>query len=251
MASSSPRSKRWILPLVVVLLWLFVGGPLGSFAGRLAEVQENDNAAFLPQSAESTLVLDEFMEFTGDETLPATVVFERDGRPDPAGPGDDRAVRRGARAGGVRRHRGGRSDRSPPRTAAPPRWSCPSPPSDGDADLEAPSTTMRDVLADPPDGLTALVGGQGGILGDFIEAFGAIDGILLLVALLVVLLILLVVYRTPVLPLVVLLSAVLALGVASAVDLRAGHATTCSTSTARARASCSSSRSAPRRTTRC
>ena len=29
------RSKRWVLPIVVVLLWLFVGGPLGSFAGRL------------------------------------------------------------------------------------------------------------------------------------------------------------------------------------------------------------------------
>ena len=54
MASRSTRSKRWILPAVVVLLWLFVGGPLGSFAGRLAEVQKNDNAAFLPKSAEST-----------------------------------------------------------------------------------------------------------------------------------------------------------------------------------------------------
>jgi len=64
--------------------------------------------------------------------------------------------------------------------------------------------------------LTSLVGGEGGILGDFVEAFGAIDGLLLGVALLVVLVILLVVYRAPVLPLVVLLSAVLGLGVASA-----------------------------------
>ncbi len=56
---------------------------------------------------------------------------------------------------------------------------------------------IRDVVADPPDGLTALVGGQGGVLGDFIVAFGAIDGVLLLVALAVVLLILVVVYRTP------------------------------------------------------
>ena len=79
MASSSPRSKRWILPLVVVLLWLFVGGPLGSFAGRLAEVQENDNASFLPQTAESTKVLNTFLEFTGAESTPATAVFERPG----------------------------------------------------------------------------------------------------------------------------------------------------------------------------
>ena len=72
------------------------------------------------------------------------------------------------------------------------------------------------MLADAPEGLTALVGGPGGVLGDFIEAFGAIDGLLLGVALLVVLLILLVVYRSPVLPFVVLISAILALGVASA-----------------------------------
>src|SRR3954451_21265787 len=83
MSSSSPahrsRTKRWVLPLLVVLLWLFVGGPLGSFAGRLAEVQENDNASFLPQSAESTTVLSDFLRFTGRESLPTTVVFERPG----------------------------------------------------------------------------------------------------------------------------------------------------------------------------
>ncbi len=72
------------------------------------------------------------------------------------------------------------------------------------------------MLEDAPEGLTAVVGGPGGVLGDFIEAFGEIDGILLLVALSVVLVILLVVYRSPVLPFVVLLTAVLALGVASA-----------------------------------
>ena len=73
------RSKRWVLPIVVVLLWLFVGGPLGSFAGRLAEVQKNDNASFLPKSTESTRVLNEFLTFTGQESLPTIVVFERPG----------------------------------------------------------------------------------------------------------------------------------------------------------------------------
>src|SRR3954447_5341610 len=83
MSSSSPAhrspSRRWILPLVVVLLWLFVGGPLGSFAGRLAEVQKNDNASFLPKSAESTGVLNELQRFSGEQSLPTTVVFEREG----------------------------------------------------------------------------------------------------------------------------------------------------------------------------
>jgi RND superfamily putative drug exporter len=87
--------------------------------------------------------------------------------------------------------------------------------SDGD-ELQITVDRTREVLEGAPGGLAAHVGGPGGVLGDFIEAFGETDGILLLTALTVVLLILLAVYRSPVLPLVVLLSAVLALGIASA-----------------------------------
>ena len=50
------RRRRWLLPAVLVLIWLAVGGPLGSFQGQLAGVAENDNAAFLPTIAESTKV---------------------------------------------------------------------------------------------------------------------------------------------------------------------------------------------------
>jgi RND superfamily putative drug exporter len=214
MASSSPRSKRWILPLLVVLLWLLVGGPLGSFAGRLAEVQENDNASFLPQTAESTKVLNTFLEFTGAESTPATAVFERPGglteedRATIASYAEELAQIEDVDTAAV-----GRPTYSEDGTAA--QVVVPITASDGEQIVEAVNA-MRDVLADPPDGLTALVGGQGGILGDFIEAFGAIDGILLLVALIVVLVILLVVYRSPVLPFLVLISAVLGLGVSSA-----------------------------------
>ncbi len=213
MAGSS-RSRRWVLPLAVVLLWLFVGGPLGSFAGRLAEVQENDNAAFLPQNSESTQVLESFLAFTGEESLPATVVFEReDGltesdRAAIASYADELASVRDVDAQGI----------SPPTYSddgAAAQVVVPIVASDGDA-IVASVVEMREVLADPPAGLTALVGGQGGILGDFIEAFGAIDGILLSTALVVVLIILLIVYRSPVLPFIVLTSAILGLGLASA-----------------------------------
>ena len=218
MSHSSPtagrRSRRWVLPVVVVLLWLFVGGPLSSYAGKLSEVQKNDNAAFLPQSAESTKVLDEFLQFTGKESLPATVVFEREDGLTSAdketitGLVDDLAgvtYVDGAAITGPTYSEDG--------TAA--QVVVPIATSDGEQ-LTAAVDDIRDVVKDPPEGLTALVGGQGGVLGDFITAFGAIDGILLLVALVVVLLILLVVYRSPVLPFVVLISAVLGLGVASA-----------------------------------
>ncbi|MDX6302922.1 MAG: putative drug exporter of the superfamily, partial [Nocardioidaceae bacterium] len=208
-------SRRWILPLVVVLLWLFVGGPLGSFAGRLSDVQKNDNASFLPKSTESTGVLNQLQRFSGKQSLPTTVVFERKGGLTPS---DRSAIasyaQRFAQVKHVDAAQVGR-----------PRYS-----SDGDAgqvvvpiraddgtQIQTAVTDIRAIVAHPPPGLTALVGGQGGILGDFIKAFGAIDGILLVVALLVVLTILVIVYRTIILPLVVIVSAVLALGVASAV----------------------------------
>ncbi len=211
---SSVRSRRWLLPAIVVVLWLLVGGPLGSFAGQLAQVQENDNAAFLPGSAESTVVLNDFSEFAGNESLPATVVFEREG-------GLTQADRR-ALTGYVEDL--GRVENVDPSGVEGPLPSedgtaaqivVPIVTSDGD-EVVAAVEDLRAVVADPPEGLTALVGGQGGILGDFVEAFGAIDGLLLGVALVVVLVILLAVYRTPVLPVVVLLSAVLGLGIASA-----------------------------------
>jgi RND superfamily putative drug exporter len=214
-SSRSPGSlRRWVLPIVVVLLWLFVGGPLGSFAGRLSEVQQNDNAAFLPESTESTQVLDEFLRFTGQESLPTIVVFER-----PAGltAGDRQAI--DGYAGSLRQVQNvdsaqvGEPSYSTDGTAA--QIVVPVVSSDGD-EVEAAVGDIREVVQDPPDGLTALVGGQGGILGDFITAFGAIDGILLVVALFVILVILILVYRTIILPFVVILSAVLALGVSSA-----------------------------------
>ncbi len=208
------RSRRWILPLVVVLLWLFVGGPLGSFAGKLAEVQQNDNAAYLPQSTESTEALNALLDFQEEETFPTTIVFERSGG---LTADDQAAIEQYAEefatvenvpAGGVSPviySEDGEAAQLVVQTAG----------TDGE-EVIAAVDAMRAVVADPPAGLTALVGGQGGILGDFIVAFGAIDGVLLLVALAVVFLILIVVYRTPVLPLVVLVSAVLSLGVASA-----------------------------------
>ena len=42
----------------IVVLWLVVGGPLGSLQSKVSEVQKNDNSSFLPASAESTEVLD-------------------------------------------------------------------------------------------------------------------------------------------------------------------------------------------------
>ena len=207
------RRRWWLWPLVVALVWLFVGGPLGTYAGKLSEVQTNDNAAFLPASAESTEVIDWQARFSDQEALPAVVVYENSGGLDrsvtPEIQDDLRAV---ADIDGVLQV-------SPP---------IPSP--DGQAvqavvaidstigdDVSTVVDQIRDRVADSGVDAEVYVTGPAGVLADFVEAFGAIDGLLLLVALCVVLVILLVVYRSPVLPFLVLFSSLLGLGVASAV----------------------------------
>jgi putative drug exporter of the RND superfamily len=207
------RPRWWLWPLVVALVWLFVGGPLGSYAGKLSEVQTNDNAAFLPASAESTEVMEWQARFSDQAVIPAVIVYENTGGLDrsvlPEVQADLRAV---SEVDGVL------------------QVSPPIPSKDGEAvqavaavdstigdEVSTVVDQMRDRVADSGVDAEVYVTGPAGVLGDFVEAFGAIDVLLLLVALCVVLLILLVVYRSPVLPFLVLLSSLLALGVASAV----------------------------------
>ncbi len=203
---------RWWLPALLVVVWLAVGGIGGPFAGKLAEVAKNDNASFLPESAEATEVEHLQRQFSDRQVLPAVVVAERE-----SGITEDDLrflAERGAALADVE----GIAGRS-----APPERS-----DDGQAaqfvvpiaaDGGEPDKVVADVRAElakgTPDGLTVLVTGPGGQIGDLVVAFGGIDGLLLLVAGLVVALILVVVYRSPLLPLIVLLSAVFALGVAA------------------------------------
>ena len=65
------------------------------------------------------------------------------------------------------------------------------------------------------DGATVYVAGPAGIIADLVTAFGSLDTTLLGVTLLAVLVILLIVYRSPVLPFIVIFTAVFALGLAS------------------------------------
>ncbi|HLS72735.1 MAG TPA: hypothetical protein VK046_03120, partial [Actinomycetaceae bacterium] len=60
--------------MAVLAAWLAVAAFGGMAQGSLSEVQENDQAAFLPSSAESTRADELAQEFAGDQPLPALVV---------------------------------------------------------------------------------------------------------------------------------------------------------------------------------
>ncbi|GGL22224.1 MMPL family transporter [Phycicoccus endophyticus] len=238
-ARAAARRPRWALlgAALVILGWLVVGGLGGQAQGRLSGVQSNDNATFLPENAESTLVSHAVEGFSDSTELPYLVVVDKQGGGS-LGQADLAAVQQFAEQVPDLALPGIGEDATLgdylEDTAVTPVPSedgeavLISVPLDGEQGTEAAgettalaegATALREAIGETlePAGLQGYVGGPGGLIADFSEAFAGIDGILLLVALVVVLVILLVVYRSPVLPLAVLVSAVLGLSAASLV----------------------------------
>lgn len=224
------RNARWIA-LVVVLVWLAIGGIGGPLVGKLSSVQSNDSSSFLPTDSESVMVRDQVAKLSGNTSLPLLVVIQR---PDGLTATDQRAI--GKWVGTLGQLEIG--DRTLVHFLTPDQQIFPVPSEDGEATLVSiplDSTRASEPLGDSTPlaeavteiraaadalkdtGLTVQVTGPGGYVADLVQAFAGIDGVLLLVALVVVLVILLIVYRSPILPLAVLLSAVFALGAAATI----------------------------------
>lgn len=192
-----------VLAGVLLVVWLALGGFTGPYAGKLSEVAENDSSAFLPNSAESTQVAELQKKFQRSNAIPAIVVVER----------------KGGLTEQDRQYLAERGQGFPASPVIPA-------PNDNEAaqlvvlldpakEVRDSVLQLRDGTRGAPPGLTVLVTGPAAQIADLVEAFGGIDGLLLVVAGAVVALILLVVYRSPLLPVVVLVSAVFALGLAS------------------------------------
>ncbi len=202
---------RWLIIVVITAAWLAASGIGGSFFGRLGEVQSQSNADFLPASAESTRALEAQAAFSDETGPPAILVFTSDV---PISEGTLEALRQ--RVAALAEIEGVTSV-SP---LLPSRIDGAGTPSalQAFASLDGPPESvvpaMRAALAEVPAEIEAFVTGPAGFLTDLVSAFGAIDGVLLVVTVLAVLAILLAVYRSPVLPLLVLTSAMGALSVA-------------------------------------
>jgi putative drug exporter of the RND superfamily len=207
------RRWRWLLPALGIIAFLLVGGPLGGLAGKVAEVQKNDSAEYLPASAEATKVLELTKRFTGRDTVPAIIVYHR---PSGLTPVDQQKIAADLEA---------IDDQLGAKLAAPPVGPIPSADrqaaqvivqfagSDGQK-VKADINWIRDRISDTP-GLEAHVGGPGSIMADLMKVFDAINGMLLLATAGIVLFILVVVYRSPILPLVVLGVAGVSLGMSN------------------------------------
>lgn len=212
MKSHSPAKERvpfwlrWLVPVILVLAWLALAGVGGPTFGRLDEVSSNDQASFLPASAEATAAQDWQSKFRDSDEVPGVIVLEGDQPISPAQLGEFANLRtelEGLQAGSAVIGPIPSEDGTAVQFIVP---------IDSSKEVKEVVQELRDTVAESaPEGIKTYVTGPAGLAADLTAAFAGIDGILLLVALGAVFVILLAVYRSLLLPIVVLLTSVFAL----------------------------------------
>ena len=209
----------------MVIFWFVLTGVFGPLFGKLSSVQENNNSSFLPKGAEATQASEVIQTFSGKDSFsfPTLVLFEGAATPAALAAINGHLDEIGALtlAG---------TDAKISDFVAPGQRISAFPSEDGKAilaNIPLDGNAIGEVLSnDEPvlpaiveairediapiakaNNLTPYVTGPGGLLGDLFGAFGSIDSTLLLTTLSVVALILIVVYRSPILWIIPLLSA--------------------------------------------
>ena len=198
---------------LVLLAWLVVLVGAASLAGKLSAAEKNDASAWLPGRAESTQVLDALSRFQSPDVVDAVVVYEH--RP---------ALSSSQRAGIARAAAALSREPRVDGKVAGPYWSM-----DGQAaeitvpvglpgnDWSIAGTIVSHLESVAHvDGVSVHVTGPAGSAAASSDAFKGIDGTLLYSAVAVVVAILLATYRSPVLWVLPVLSAGVALATAEA-----------------------------------
>ena len=229
------RKALWIA-IVSILVWLSIGGFAGGAFSKISTVQENDNSAFLPDSAESTLAGEVLVKFSSqdDQLFPALLLLLGDLNPATNAQAFER----------VNQYSATLLSKTLPATGKPLSTYfargvplTPIPSADGkailinaqldfavaDANIDGEPIFPKIIEFIREDmekefssaGITTHVTGPAGLFADLFEAFGSIDTRLLQTTLIVVAIILIVVYRSPVLWILPLFTAASALGIAT------------------------------------
>lgn len=213
--SSTPSVPRWLrlgIPALLVLLWVVGGSIGGPYFGKVDQVATNDQSSFLPQSADATRVSERLTDFTGGDTIPALIVAATDDGSELTGAQVDDLQTLASDVAGLD---GIVGDVSPPVVADDGTAAQVFVPIDSAGEVREIVEQVRELVsADVPPGVEAWVTGPAGFTADLVKGFLGIDGLLLIVALVAVFIILVIVYRSPLLPLLVLLTSVFALCVA-------------------------------------
>ena len=205
-----PRWLRILLPAVLILVWLTAASIGGPYFGRIDEVSSNDQTTYLPASADATKVSALQKQFTDSDAIPAIIVFRTD---DGAELTDQQRTGIQDQIEGMATVSGVADDISPAIPSEDGQAVEVFVPIDAWGEVRDTVDSMRSYLLREGsiEGVTAFVTGPAGFTADIGDAFAGIDGILLVTALAAVFLILFIVYRSPLLPFLVLGTSLFAL----------------------------------------
>jgi putative drug exporter of the RND superfamily len=206
--AGAPAWLRITIPAVLILAWFALFGAGGISFASISQVSTNDQVQFLPANAEATEVNELQADFRDGEAIPSIVVFESGTGLDEVALDELASVRE--RLGEIE---GVVIDQASPVIASDDGLAAELiVPIDAEADLDETIAQLRAVLTEEtPEGVEAFVTGPAGFTADLVEGFAGIDGLLLGVALAAVFVILVLVYRSPLLPVIVLVTSLTAL----------------------------------------
>lgn len=211
--SSSKQPPLWlriVLPLVLIIAWMVVSGIGGPYFGKISDVSSTDLTTFLPKTAESTKVNDALTKYQDNKNIPLIIVFDNHG----AKLTNTNITALKTAAGKLEKITGVIGNISTPIVSSDNEAAFLAVPLDTGGDFAKIFSDTKRELAAENLGMRYTLAGPASFSRDLQNAFSGIDGTLLLVALAVVFVILLIVYRSPFLPIIVLVSAMMALSAA-------------------------------------
>ncbi|MFF4154387.1 MMPL family transporter [Streptomyces sp. NPDC001651] len=216
----SGRGTKWL----VLVGWLLLAGLLTPLFGGLEDYEDRSPSGSLPRGAESTAVMTELEKYSEAlEQAPAVVVYTREGGIRPA----DREKAEADRAAFAKLADGGGSVAAPVTSQDGKALMTVVPLTRDDVEIDFAVKEMREKAErGAPAGLGVAVAGPAGLLNDYTQAFENLDVNLMIMTSSVVIVLLLLIYRSPFLWLLPLLSvgfaAVLTQGVAYLLAEHAG-----------------------------
>jgi RND superfamily putative drug exporter len=72
-----PKWLRAVIPAILILVWLSIGGIGGPYFGKISQVSSNDATSYLPASADSTKVQNLEVKFSDKKVVPAVLLYVR------------------------------------------------------------------------------------------------------------------------------------------------------------------------------
>jgi RND superfamily putative drug exporter len=207
------KKVRVLIPLLIILVWLVISSIGGPIFGKINNVSNNNESAFLPKSSQSTTVSKLQLKFEKSNSIPAIILYIASTKLSSSDISYFKTI-----IVNISSIKGVINTTHDPIVGPVIASNLKA------AEIIVPTinknnnseliNALTNATNRPPSSLKVYITGPAGEISALTNAFSGINGILMYVAVIAVLIILLIVYRSLLLPFLVLLTAIFALSAA-------------------------------------